>query len=48
MTVAADLNKGDFGELTLPKLLKVNPWVVALPVAIVLIAILTLLEKAGL
>ena len=41
------LNKGDFGELTLPKLLKVNPWVVVLPAAIVLIALLVLMEKAG-
>ena len=42
------LSKGDFGELTLPKLLKVNPWVVVLPAAIVLIALLVLMEKAGL
>ena len=42
------LNKGDFGVLTLPKLLKVNPWIVVLPVAIVFIALLVLMEKAGL
>src|SRR4030066_1285170 len=28
------LKKADFGELTLPQLFKVNPWVVVLPVAI--------------
>lgn len=42
------LSKGDFGELTLPKLFGVNPWVVVLPVAIVLTALLVLIEKAGL
>ncbi|MFC1713351.1 YeeE/YedE thiosulfate transporter family protein [Candidatus Poribacteria bacterium] len=42
------LNKGAFGELTLPKLLKVNPWVVVLPVVIVIAALLMLIEKAGL
>jgi len=42
------LNKGDFGELTLPQLLKVNNWVVVIPVVIILIAILALLERAGL
>ena len=42
------LSKGDFGDLTLPQLLKVNPWVVVVPVAIILIALLLVLEKAGL
>ncbi len=42
------LSKGDFGELTLPELLKVNPWVVVIPVAILLTALLVLMEKAGL
>jgi hypothetical protein len=42
------LIKGDFGELTLPQLLKVNPWVVVIPVVILLAAILFLLQKAGL
>ena len=42
------LTKGDFGELTLPKLLKVNPWMVVLPVAILLTALLITIEKAGL
>ena len=42
------LRKGDFGELTLPQLLKVNPWVVVIPVVIILAGLLLLLEKAGL
>jgi hypothetical protein len=42
------LIKGDFGEPTLPELLKVNAWVVALPTAIVLVALLMVMEKAGL
>lgn len=42
------LNKGDFGEITLPELLKVNAWVVVLPAAILLTALLVILEKAGL
>ena len=42
------LNKGDFGELTLPELLKVNAWIVVIPVAILLAALLFWLEKAGL
>ena len=42
------LSKGDFGELTLPKLFRVNPWVVVLPAAIILIALLVLIERAGL
>lgn len=37
----------DFGYLTLPELLKVNRWVVVIPVALVLIGLLVLLEKAG-
>lgn len=42
------LNKGYFGEITLPKLFKVNPWIVVVPVAILLIALLLVIEKAGL
>jgi len=41
------LNKGDFGELTLPKLLKVNPWIVVIPVAILLMVLLLLTNKVG-
>lgn len=42
------LNKGYFGELTLPELLKVNPWFVVIPVAILLVALMSWMEKAGL
>ena len=42
------LHKGDFGELTLPQLLKVNPWAVVIPFAIVLVALLVWMEKTGL
>lgn len=34
------LNRGYFGEITFPQLLKVNPWWVVLPVSIGLIALL--------
>ena len=44
----ATLAKGGFGELTLPQLLKVNPWAVVIPAVILLTAILFLLQKAGL
>lgn len=42
------LDRGEFGELTLPQLLKVNPWVVVVPVCIGIIALLFSIEKAGL
>ena len=42
------LLKGHFGTLTLPQLLKVNPWFVVLPTAVLLTAILFWLESAGL
>ena len=42
------LSKGNFGELTLPQLLKVNPWLLVVPVAIVLVILLVVLENAGL
>ena len=42
------LNKGYFGELTLPQLFKVNPWVVVIPLAAGLIALLAWMEKSGL
>jgi hypothetical protein len=42
------LKKGDFGELTLPQLLKVNPWVVIIPVSMGILAMLMWIEKAGL
>jgi uncharacterized membrane protein YedE/YeeE len=42
------LNKGYFGELTLPEFLKVNPWIVVIPVSILLVALMSWMEKAGL
>jgi hypothetical protein len=42
------LKKGDFGELTLPQLFKVNPWIIILPVAVGIVALLLWIEKLGL
>lgn len=42
------LSRGDFGELTLPELFKVNAWVVVVPVAILLTVLLVVLERVGL
>jgi hypothetical protein len=42
------LNKGYFGELTLPQLLKKNHWAVIIPVAIGIAALLYWIDKAGL
>ncbi len=45
---AGILRKGDFGTLTLPGLLKVNPWVLVAPVALALVLLLWIIERAGL
>jgi uncharacterized membrane protein YedE/YeeE len=42
------LSKGDFGELTLPTLFKVNAWTLVIPVATALIALLWWMEQLGL
>ncbi|MGQ9609444.1 MAG: YeeE/YedE thiosulfate transporter family protein [bacterium] len=42
------LNKIDFNELTLPKLFKINEWIIIIPFSGLLIAILILLEKKSL
>ena len=42
------LSKGDFGELTIPQLLKVNAWIIVIPAAILLTTLLLLMERAGL
>jgi hypothetical protein len=42
------LNRGHFGEITLPQWLKVNHWLIILPLAIGLIVLLFLIEKSGL
>jgi len=45
---ASVLHRGDFGELTLPQLLKVNPWAVVVPAAMAIAALLVIFEKVGL
>ena len=42
------LSRGDFGELTWPQLLGVNPWFMVFPVAIWIIDLLLWIEKFGL
>ncbi len=42
------LKKGDYGDTTLPGLLKVNDWVVVVPVAALIILLLFWIENAGL
>ncbi len=42
------LSKGDFGDVTLPRLLKVNEWIVVIPVAVLILVLLYRLERAGL
>ena len=44
---ASLLHKGDFGEITLPQVLKVNPWAVVIPAVVVLTGFLFVLEKTG-
>jgi hypothetical protein len=42
------LDRGDFGPLTFPELLRVNPWVVIVPLTAALIGFLFWLERTGL
>lgn len=42
------LKKGYFGNMTLPQLFKVNDWAVIIPLAVFLIFVFYLLERAGL
>jgi uncharacterized membrane protein YedE/YeeE len=42
------LRRGWFGDVTLPELFKVNAWVVVIPTAVLLTAILWWMEHAGL
>ena len=42
------LKKGDFGDLTLPRIFKVNDWVVIIPLSGLLVLLLYLMERAGL
>ncbi len=41
------LNKGHFGDLTLPLLLNVNPWIIVGPISIAIIGLLIVLEYLG-
>jgi len=41
------LRRGDFGELTFPQLLKVNPWWLILPVALGIMGLFYWLETSG-
>ncbi len=42
------LRKGDFGNLTFPRLFKVNDWIVIIPASALLVLVLYLIERAGL
>ncbi|OHB56259.1 MAG: YeeE/YedE family protein [Planctomycetes bacterium GWF2_42_9] len=42
------LQKGYFGEITLPQVIKINKWLLIAIITLILIAILYFLEKAGL
>ena len=42
------LKKGYFGNMILPQVLKVNTWVLIIPLAIFIVAILYFIERAGL
>jgi hypothetical protein len=41
------LKKGDFGDITFPRLLKVNDWAVVVPAVALIILLLFWIEKAG-
>lgn len=42
------LKKGDFGDMTFPRLFKVNDWVIVVPVAALIFFVLFWLERSGL
>jgi hypothetical protein len=42
------LHKGDFGQLTLPQLLRANSWALVIPATLLLVVLLWWMEKAGL
>ena len=42
------LKKGDFGNLTLPRLFKVSDWAVIVPLSVLIVLLLYLMERAGL
>jgi hypothetical protein len=39
---------GDFGDITIPRLLGVDPWFIVVPVAGLIVGLLAWLEAAGL
>lgn len=41
------MKKGDFGDVTIPRLLKVNDWVVVVPSAVLIVLFLVWIEGAG-
>ena len=41
------LAKGDFGSITIPQILRVNEWIVVVPTAVCILAILIAFESAG-
>lgn len=41
------LKKGDFGEITIPRLLKVNDWMVVVPAVALIVSLLIWIERAG-
>lgn len=42
------LSRGNFGDITWPQVLKVNPWVVVAPVAVAVVGLLYWIERSGL
>ncbi|MFO7946122.1 MAG: YeeE/YedE thiosulfate transporter family protein [Armatimonadota bacterium] len=42
------LNRGEFGDVTLPELVKLNPWIVIGAMTVVIVGVLWLLETSGL
>jgi uncharacterized protein len=41
------VKKGSFGDITFPRLLKVNDWVVVVPAVALIVLVLFWIEKAG-
>ena len=42
------LSKGNFGDVTIPRLLGVNEWIIVAPVVVLIVLLLRWLERAGL
>lgn len=42
------LKKGDFGDITIPELLKAKDWIVVIPVAGIILFVIILIERSGL